>query len=191
MKNLIYQNKILSIVVVILVAVGLYFIATGQDDVVKVANKAQNTPTTTSTQTTANKAATPSKTAVLNDGRCGLKVTYPVENSRVNFPLKVTGVIDNRSASKLGCAWNEINARAGTAQLFYFSGGVWQSNGIPVNILTSAGGTASTSAFSVNIDFLNAAVGLRSGAPMKITFIEQNSSVLRSLDMFDYYIYMK
>jgi len=191
MKNL--QNneiiKILSAIIVILViGFGIYIFKGKTTDTKNIISEENNVVSTTTSSVTTN-VSKPKTTTTLSD-KCNLKITYPAPGSKVSFPLTIKGTIDNSKPQSGGCSWNEILGQAGSAQLFYKSGSMWKSQSIPVPILTNSSSVASTSVFSVALSFYNNAVGLASGSPMKVTFIE-NPVGISNLDTFDFYIYIK
>jgi len=186
MKNLQKANIIrIIIAIVIVLIISNWFISKNRTALPAGSTGYQNSSNNTNTGT--------SKADGLSvASKCGFKITSPASGAAVSFPLTVKGTISHTDAQmKTGCSWNEINQRAGTAQLFYYvNNSVWQSQGVAVPILTSGTLVASTSAFSVSLNFLNQGVGLRSGSKMKITFLE-NEVGITNPKTFDFYVYFK
>ena len=132
------------------------------------------------------------KTVSNTSSKCGLTVTYPLPGSKISFPLTIKGVIDNSKASKLGCSWNQVQSRGGLVQAFYnLNNNGWMAPGIPVSIITGTGATASTTAFTAQLNVYTTNLGLSSGTPLKITFTELNEINDVNPDSFDMYVYLK
>ncbi len=150
-----------------------------------------NISTTTTSKATINKP----KTTTLLSSKCNFKITYPTAGSIVEFPLTIKGTIDRSDTNKYECIWEEIFTRAGTVQLFYnLRNSGWKSPGVAIPIVTSATtytSSTSTITFSVGLNFFNAGIGLPSGSPIKITFIENNEKPHSPLDSFDFFVYLK
>lgn len=179
--------------VIIFVLIVVLLISNNKSATVPGNNTGENNTTSTTTYGTTGTTGTKKTTAPTSlSGKCNLKITYPASGASVSFPLVVKGTIDTSDQYKGGCYWNEVTARAGTAQLFYnLNGYGWKSQGVAVPITTSGTTVASTSAFAVNLNFYNQGVGLPHGSLMKITFVEDNPLNFPNPDTFDFYVYLK
>ena len=190
--------KVLAVVIVLLLIIAATYGSKGNMNSVSnsLSSSTVNTNNTSAgnnSGVTSNKQGTTvTKVVTSSNGKCGFSVTYPTSGTRVAFPLTVKGIIDQVAGKKSGCTWKEVNSIAGTAQLFYNQNGMgWRSQGIPVSIMTEGQITASSSSFFVNLNFLNAGVGLKSGTPMKITFVENNALGITNPETFDLYVSFK
>ncbi len=194
LQNIKNIKVIASIIVILIVGFALYS-SNKNKTTTNTSTSQENTSTSktpVSSINTSLNAKQPTAGTVLLASKCGFKITYPAPGASVSFPLTIKGTIDHTDAQKnMGCTWNEIQGRAGSAQLFYnFNNSGWKSQSIPVPIITSGTQVASTSAFSVSLNFLNQGVGLPSGSKMKITFLE-NEVGITNPKTFDFYVYFK
>ena len=197
MKNF-QNNKTVQVVAIIVLLIVVFVLVSKKGN-----NNNELTSTSTPSQTSANtetgtsgtSGTAPKVTATTpksSSSKCNLTITYPTLGSRVSFPLVVKGVISNPDQFKGSCLWNNISPSGGTAQLFYnFNNYGWKSQGIAVPINITGGQVASTSATTVTLNFFNQGVGLPSGAPMRITFIEFNPLSAPNPDTFDMTVYLK
>jgi hypothetical protein len=102
-----------------------------------------------------------------------LKVTSISTNSKVSFPLTVTGTIDN---SNTQTPWTMFEGQAGTAQLYYnYQNSGWKVIGSSAPIKVKDW-TAKSTTFTTTLNFNNEGIGLASGTPMKVTFTEEDPS---------------
>ena len=203
MKNLEKDQIIKGLVGVIILLVvfgGVYINKKNKTDIAVNLGEEDNLVSTTTTTNTmsnvaTNKVTNKPKTTTLPSGKCNLKITSPVVGSKVDFPLTIIGTIDHSDLEKYGCVWDEVFTRAGTAQVFYnVRNSGWKSQGVAVPITTSATtytSSTSTISFSIGLNFFNAGVGLPSGSPIKITFVENNEKDHTPLDTFDFTVYLK
>lgn len=120
-----------------------------------------------------NKAKVNTITPVDNSvSKCGLKVTSLTPNEKVNFPLTISGVVDNSNAKNLGCSWQMFEGQAGVAKLYFYNNGVWNiiNSGVPIEVIDWM---ATTTNFSFVLD---ENVSVSSDSLMKVTFVEENPS---------------
>ena len=127
--------------------------------------KGDNSPTKNEQPTNVpeNEVATPNPAY-----KCGLTVTAPLQNNVVSFPLTVSGVVNNQAATD-SCTWVLFEGQAGTVSI---SNGATTYATVPVTLL----GDWMTSG-PVNFSAtLTPVVSIPSGAPLTITFNEENPS---------------
>lgn len=167
MKN---QQKIfiipVLIVVLVVVIIDLYVRHTATPTGVMNA-----TTTVSNNSGQANDANNPAQTQC----QPALTVTSISQSARVAFPVSVKGVINNDN-SKDGCSWQMFEGQAGTAQLYFNADDKgWNKVGasVPVNV---ENWMATSSPFSVTLTFNNSGIGLPSGTPMRIEFVEEDAS---------------
>ncbi len=120
---------------------------------------------------------------VSTQNHCGLTINSPTANSKVSFPLTVTGTVNNNNSSTLGCSWTMFEGQAGTAHLYRWNNG-WQSVGNDIVLPVSNWMTTGPVSFSIAIP--NA--GLSSGTNLKITFTEENPSDNPPVDTLDLFL---
>jgi len=110
--------------------------------------------------------------AVHKAAACGPEISSIAPGAAVSFPLTVTGTIDNSS----GCRWQMFEGQAGTAMLYYdYQDSGWKAlgYGTPVKV---DDWTATTTSFSVTLDFNNGGIGIPSKTPMKVVFTAEDAS---------------
>jgi hypothetical protein len=112
--------------------------------------------------------------------KCGMTVNGPLVNSTVAFPLVVTGIINNSTAND-GCTWVLFEGQGGTVTL---SSGATTYAVVPTMI---AGDwmTNGPVAFSAT---LSPQSPIPSGAPLTLTFSEENPSGEGISDTFSYQV---
>ena len=132
--------------------------------------------------------------SIVDNGKCGLTVANPTNNSKVAFPLTVNGVVDNRNASKLGCSWTMFEGDAGTAQMYFrwLEHGVvrWSPVGQEAKMLVNNWMTTGPENFTATLNFNNEGIGLPAGTPMKVVFTEETGSGLPPIDTFELPFYL-
>jgi hypothetical protein len=107
---------------------------------------------------------------------CGFSINNISPKSRVNFPLKVEGTIDNSSGRS--CYWGTFEGRVGTAQLYYnYNNTGWKTIGQSSIVKTTTDNQIKIS-FATSLNFNNEGIGLPPGTLMKIVFNDENVSGL-------------
>lgn len=115
---------------------------------------------------------------------CGFRVTSLAPDDIINFPVTVTGDIDN-SDPNAQCSWNIEAGYAGTAQLYFENGDEWTALGSSTPI-TVKNTEANNVKFSTKLSFSNIGVGLSLGSELKIVFSEQateNQAVINKVEI--------
>ena len=106
---------------------------------------------------------------------CALSFENIKEGDSVEFPLEIRGTIDNSNAS-IDCRWVMFEGQAGIAQLYYDNAGLgWDPVGKP-EIVRVENWMATSSPFSVTMNYSNQGRGMTSGTKFKIRFNEENPS---------------
>lgn len=192
MNKLNKKDLVIYVLIAVILIIGLFYLfpkknikTTGTNSVVAT------TTTKTSTKTTGTKTVSPVATNVMN--KCNFKVTSPEINSRVTVPFTVYGLLNNADKSE-GCMWASNGDLAGNAEIFYNKDNQgWKSSGtsVPIVIKGIPGGATSTLSFSVPFTLYAAALGLKSGTPIKIVFTEFNIPVQATPDTFNFQVYLK
>ena len=114
-----------------------------------------------------NPTVNPENENVVNDNtidknNCGLNITSPIANSKVSFPLTITGTI---------CSWPVFEGQAGVAHLYDFDNGkTWHAVGLDVPIKVVNWTSAGIKSFSLIIPFDNSYAGFSPNTPIKIVF---------------------
>lgn len=142
-----------------------------------------NCPTNVSCDPVEDTANASITVVVGNSSHPSVTVTSPIANSRVTFPLVVTGIINNTNRTGAS-GWGMFEGEAGDAQLYFYNGFSWQAIGTPA-IMKVDNWMTTITRFNATLNFNNNGVGLQIGAPMKIIFGENDPSGLRPLQTFE------
>ena len=148
-----------------------------------------STTTTPSTPKPTTQTPQPT-TSVATNSSCGLTITSHKPNDRVDFPLTLSGKIDNTNAKKLGCAWTMFEGQAGMAQLYYYTKNSWQKLGEAAPIKVANWMTNSTT-FTTTLNFEKLGVSLQAGSPIKVILTEDNASGEPPIDTFSFQLIYK
>ncbi len=150
------------------------------------------TPTTSTSTTQTPKPTTtpPTPKPVATNSSCGLTITSHKPNDRVDFPLTLSGKIDNSNATKLGCAWTMFEGQAGMAQLYYYTKNSWQKLGEPA-VIKVANWMTPTTTFTTTLNFEKLGVSLEAGVPIKVILTEDNASGEPPIDTFSFQLIYK
>lgn len=175
--------SILIIVLAIIITCGIFYFVTRNDNknpAVYVGENQNDISTSTSN------SATSSTLNTINDSlyKCGFKVISPSSNSKVDFPLEVKGVVDNRDSKISGCSWHMFEGQAGVAQLYFYNINKWNpiGEGVPIKVVDWM---TSLTSFDIVLNLKNDGVGLSAGTPMKIVFTEENASGQGPVDTYE------
>lgn len=108
-------------------------------------------------------------------GSCGFDISSPIANSKVKFPLTISGTVDNSNYEELGCRWIISEGQAATAQLFYnYKNQGWSAVDVAVPIKFT-GFNNSKATFSTKISLKSGMdIEIGAGTPMKIVFTDVN-----------------
>ncbi len=111
----------------------------------------------------------------VTNGSCGFDITYPLANSKVKFPLTISGTVDNSNYEELGCRWIISEGQAATAQLFFnYKNYGWSAAGVAVPVKFS-GYSNGKATFSTTMSLKNDNdIVISVGTPMKIVFTDVN-----------------
>ena len=124
-------------------------------------------------------------TPVTTNGKCGLIVSSVSPNDTVNFPLNITGEIDNTSSSSTGCSWTMFEGQAGTAQLYFnYNNLSWEKVG-PLTPISVENWTSEKTSFSVKLSFDTKHIEIATSTKLKVIFTEENSSGIPSSDTYE------
>jgi hypothetical protein len=193
LKKISAINWIKIAIIAVLLIGGIVYFSQKKTTDNKTATQNNNSQVTTDTSATKTTVSKPKPATAANvTTKCGLKITSPAINSSVDVPFVVKGVIDTLNVK--GCVWNESNARAGEAEIFYNRNGEgWRSSGTSVPIITSniPGSPTTTLAFEASFNLNRTALGLGSGTPVKIVFTELNIPPQPNPDNLYYLVYLK
>lgn len=179
----------IKIALIAIVLIGVIVYVSQKKEVGKIDTTNSVATTTTSAKTG---SKTTSATAANVTSKCGFKITSPTINSGINVPFTVSGTVNKLNVN--GCIWNENNARAGLAEIFYNRNGEgWKTAGVSVPVYTSSipGAPTTTVAFESTFNLNRTALGLGAGTPVKIVFTELNNPVQANPDNFYYLVYLK
>jgi hypothetical protein len=193
-KKLSIKDLIMYILIVIILVIAVIYVFQ-KKDINKIDTANLTTTSTSSKDTTTNKTTSTSKVIPFKNvtSRCNFRVTYPTIYTGITMPFTVKGILDKADTSK-GCLWNELDSRAGDAEIFYNKNGEgWKSAGAAVPIITRIvpGGATTTMAFTVSFNLYVKALGLKSGTPIKIAFTELNIPPQPNPDTFDFQVSLK
>lgn len=105
--------------------------------------------------------------------KCGLTVENVPANSAVEFPLTLTGSVNNEPGAE--CSWIMFEGQAGVATLHYQTKEGWS---LPVDTqpIPVANWMSTSTTFSVTVDFDNSIEQLPSGYEFKVILTEDNPS---------------
>lgn len=169
MKN---SQKNILLIIVLMVIVGV-MIAFGVFDPKKKTDPTTSIPTPTPTQ----------NVTVVPNGTCGLTILSHSVNSRVNFPLTISGVVDNTNMNTLGCSWLMFEGQAGSARLYYKSPAEgWKPIGAQIPVPVQNWMSTKT---TFMVTFTNPIIDLVSGTELKVVFTEDNASGLPPIDIYE------
>lgn len=120
---------------------------------------------------------------VVPNGTCGLTIFSHSVNSRVNFPLMISGVVDNTNMNTLECSWLMFEGQAGSAQLYYKSPlDGWKPIGAQIPVPVQNWMSTKT---TFMVTFTNPIIDLVSGTELKVVFTEDNASGLPPIDTYE------
>jgi hypothetical protein len=122
---------------------------------------------------------------LVKSGDCGLTVNSHSPDSKVKFPLKIRGTIDNSSAKQSKCFWQMFEGQAGVAQTYFKdAGGEWKKLGESKPVMVDDWMSVS-SIFNVSLNLNNEGIGLASGTQLKVVFTEENASGMPNPDTYE------
>ena len=101
-----------------------------------------------------------------------LEFDDPLWNSRITFPLVITGNVNNKSDN---CNWVVFEGQGGTAQIYYQGETSWKKIGNE-SIIMIDNWTEEFPKYEVDLNFNNSGIDLSSGHKLKIVFTSENVS---------------
>ncbi|MEN9604563.1 MAG: hypothetical protein RJB39_248 [Candidatus Parcubacteria bacterium] len=184
------SNIITLILCIAIIAVGVFYFIR-RNDAITITNTLTATSTTTIAPTEVIPATTTETVAtsgliIVSDHTqiCGLQIESPKPNSKITFPLTVTGTIDNTKATE-GCRWTMFEGQAGIAQLYVDNAGLgWDPVG-QVFIVAAEDWMTTKTKFKTTIEFNNKGVGFKSGTKFRIRFTEEDPSGMNKTQVVD------
>lgn len=111
---------------------------------------------------------------------CGFNVKSIAVDDIINFPVKITGTIDNTNTN---CVWNMSSESAGIAELFFESGDEWKT--LSTSTISVINTKNDQVPFETNLTFNNQGIGLPLGADLKIVFSEEVKENVSSIDKYE------
>ena len=145
------KNALIGILIVIVVALGVY--AINKNKVVA--------PTNNDNQQGGGQQVAAS--------HCGMTINSPLPGSTVAFPLTINATVDNTQMTSLGCSWGVFEAQAGGVEVKDGSGNVLAT--APVTT-TANWMTANATPYSASITALS---NPNYSGPLTLVFTEDNA----------------
>jgi hypothetical protein len=120
--------------------------------------------------------------------KCGLTIENVAANGEVEFPLNLTGSVNNPEGAD--CSWIMFEGQAGVATLHYQTKDGWS---LPVDTqpIPVAEWMSTSTTFSVTLDFDNSIEQLPSGYEFKVIFTEDDPSGEQTPDTLELPVTLK